>query len=240
MINFDYRTIDELIGDNCNFYTQQKQFTLAELSQYDGKNGNPAYVAIDGIVYDVSNESVFRNSKNIENIAGKDLTKQFNFYNRINEIINRASKIGELKKDNELGCEFYRGSHKQYKHKKSECNLHQVIDSDVFAELEYAIKKIINQIIELEIEILKCPESKIKNGGTTTKADGTTEDMVTKSSSGSSAGTNGIFGGAGGSTGGGLGVDIKTTEKSIGSESKSGETQKILPHGEVVGVEVGH
>jgi Predicted heme/steroid binding protein len=81
MIYFDYITIDELIGDNCNFYRQQKQFTLAELSQYDGKNGRPAYVAFDGIVYDVSNESTFKNSRDIENIAGKDLTEQFNFYN---------------------------------------------------------------------------------------------------------------------------------------------------------------
>jgi Predicted heme/steroid binding protein len=233
MIYFEYRTIDELIGDNSNFYRQQKQFTLFELSQYDGKNGKPAYVAIDGIVYDVSNESAFRNLKDIENIAGNDLTEQYNFFNRINEIINKASKIGELEKDNGFEGEIYRGGHKQYKHKKSECNLHQVIDLDVLAELEYAIKKFINQIIELEIEILKC-------SGTTTKAGGTTEEKVEKISSGSSAGKNGIVGGAGGSAGGGLGVEIKTIEKSSSSESKSGETQKMIPHGEAGGVQVVH
>ena len=31
-----------------------KVFTAAELAKYDGKNGNPAYVAVDGTVYDVS------------------------------------------------------------------------------------------------------------------------------------------------------------------------------------------
>ncbi len=31
-----------------------KVFTLDELAQFDGKNGNPAYVAVDGKVYDVT------------------------------------------------------------------------------------------------------------------------------------------------------------------------------------------
>ncbi|NLI21930.1 MAG: cytochrome B5 [Clostridiales bacterium] len=34
--------------------TEPKVFTAAELAKYDGLNGNPAYVAVDGIVYDVS------------------------------------------------------------------------------------------------------------------------------------------------------------------------------------------
>ena len=33
----------------------EKTFTLAQLAQYDGQNGQPAYVAVDGVVYDVTN-----------------------------------------------------------------------------------------------------------------------------------------------------------------------------------------
>ena len=32
-----------------------KQFTKETLSNYDGKNGRPAYIAVNGIVYDVTN-----------------------------------------------------------------------------------------------------------------------------------------------------------------------------------------
>jgi predicted heme/steroid binding protein len=31
-----------------------KVFTVDELAKFDGKNGNPAYVAVDGVVYDVT------------------------------------------------------------------------------------------------------------------------------------------------------------------------------------------
>jgi cytochrome b involved in lipid metabolism len=32
----------------------EKIFTTEELAKYDGKNNQPAYIAVDGIVYDVS------------------------------------------------------------------------------------------------------------------------------------------------------------------------------------------
>ena len=36
-------------------------FTLDELAQYDGKNGNDAYVAVSGTVYDVTNADRWQN-----------------------------------------------------------------------------------------------------------------------------------------------------------------------------------
>ena len=39
---------------------EEKIFTEKELGKYDGQNGNPAYVAIDGVVYDVTNVSETR------------------------------------------------------------------------------------------------------------------------------------------------------------------------------------
>lgn len=39
----------------------QKTFTAAELAKFDGQNGNAAYIAVDGVVYDVTNVSQWKN-----------------------------------------------------------------------------------------------------------------------------------------------------------------------------------
>ncbi len=55
---------------------EQQTFTLEELAKYDGQNGNPAYVAIDGIVYDVTNIPQWMGGKHNGYSAGKDLTEE--------------------------------------------------------------------------------------------------------------------------------------------------------------------
>lgn len=50
----------------------EKIFTAEELSQFDGKNGNPAYVAIDGTVYDVSGVEPWQGGEHHGNLAGRD------------------------------------------------------------------------------------------------------------------------------------------------------------------------
>lgn len=52
-----------------------KTFTLDELAKFNGKNGQPAYVAIDGTVYDVSAKDAWVDGEHHGNVAGKDLTK---------------------------------------------------------------------------------------------------------------------------------------------------------------------
>jgi predicted heme/steroid binding protein len=51
-----------------------KTFTVDELSTYNGKNGNSAYISVDGIVYDVTNVSQWKNGTHNGFEAGKDLT----------------------------------------------------------------------------------------------------------------------------------------------------------------------
>jgi predicted heme/steroid binding protein len=53
--------------------------TLQDLAQYDGQNGRPAYVAVDGVVYDVTNSSLWPNGKhapcNLDAVAGKGMSQ---------------------------------------------------------------------------------------------------------------------------------------------------------------------
>jgi predicted heme/steroid binding protein len=51
-------------------------FTMHELSQYDGTEGQPAYIAFQGKVYDVTRSFLWRNGKHqVLHWAGSDLTK---------------------------------------------------------------------------------------------------------------------------------------------------------------------
>jgi predicted heme/steroid binding protein len=60
----------------------QKVFTTAELAKYDGLKGQPAYVAADGYVYDVTGSPLWPGGKHgmckINSVAGKDLTSALN------------------------------------------------------------------------------------------------------------------------------------------------------------------
>ncbi|MDQ0246810.1 putative heme/steroid binding protein [Bacillus fengqiuensis] len=55
----------------------QRTFTIQELANYDGKNGKSAYVAVNGIVYDVTNNRAWAAATHFALTAGKDYTKEF-------------------------------------------------------------------------------------------------------------------------------------------------------------------
>jgi predicted heme/steroid binding protein len=58
-------------------------FTAETLEQYNGLNGQPAYIAVDGIVYDVS--SLFVNGQHYGCSAGQDVTDEFDGERRHND-----------------------------------------------------------------------------------------------------------------------------------------------------------
>lgn len=54
---------------------QGKVFTAEELAKFDGKNGSPAYIAVDGVVYDVSAVPEWKGGSHWGKFqAGRDLT----------------------------------------------------------------------------------------------------------------------------------------------------------------------
>jgi|GEM_PF-279804 len=50
--------------------------TTEELAAYNGKDGMPAYIAVDGVLYDVSNVLQWANGEHNGFSAGKDLTRE--------------------------------------------------------------------------------------------------------------------------------------------------------------------
>ena len=52
----------------------EKTFSKEELATFNGQNGQPAYVAVNGIVYDVSDKKAWTDGKHDGHIAGQDLT----------------------------------------------------------------------------------------------------------------------------------------------------------------------
>ena len=54
-----------------------KTFTADELAKYDGQNGNPAYIAVNGMVYDVTAVPQWQNGSHFGRFqAGRDLSEE--------------------------------------------------------------------------------------------------------------------------------------------------------------------
>lgn len=57
--------------------TEMRTFTIEELSQYNGKNGQPGYVAVDGVVYDVTDVEAWKDGEHKQGLtAGNELTEE--------------------------------------------------------------------------------------------------------------------------------------------------------------------
>ncbi len=73
-----------------------KNFTLDELAQYDGKNGNDAYVAVEGIVYDVTNAAKWQNGNHYGVQAGTDCTTAISRSPHGTSVLDGLSIVGTL------------------------------------------------------------------------------------------------------------------------------------------------
>jgi predicted heme/steroid binding protein len=65
-------------GQSASQATGQEELVLTpdELAAYNGKDGMSAYIAVDGLIYDVTNVSQWKNGEHNGFSAGKDLTRE--------------------------------------------------------------------------------------------------------------------------------------------------------------------
>ncbi len=76
-----------------------KEFTLEELKEFNGKDGKPAYVALHGRVFDVTQSQLW--SKGIHmnrHLPGKDLSGEITAAPHGPDLLERYPQIGTLKK----------------------------------------------------------------------------------------------------------------------------------------------
>lgn len=73
-----------------------KVFTMDELIKYDGTNGNPAYVAVGGVVYDVTNNPAWAAGNHFGLKSGGNYTDEFAACHANQDILSKLKQIGRL------------------------------------------------------------------------------------------------------------------------------------------------
>jgi len=76
---------------------ERRVFTRKELRRYNGMAGAPAYVAYEGIVYDVSRSFHWQNGRHhVLHFAGTDLTRRMRDAPHGADLLRRFPVVGEL------------------------------------------------------------------------------------------------------------------------------------------------
>ncbi|MDD4588442.1 MAG: cytochrome b5 domain-containing protein [Heliobacteriaceae bacterium] len=75
---------------------EQPVFTPETLARYNGKSGNPAYVAVAGIVYDVTDIAAWAAATHFGLAAGQDLTGQFQECHDGQPVLAQLPVVGRL------------------------------------------------------------------------------------------------------------------------------------------------
>jgi predicted heme/steroid binding protein len=73
-----------------------KQFTSAELANFDGTNGKPCYIAYKGKVYEVTSNSNFSDGSHYDHPTAEDLTAAFEEAPHGEEVFASLPVVGEL------------------------------------------------------------------------------------------------------------------------------------------------
>lgn len=72
--------------------------TTEDLKEFNGRDGNPAYVAVSGVIYDVSTSSLWPDGDHEgAHQAGQDLTEELKSAPHVRAVIERFPVIGQLK-----------------------------------------------------------------------------------------------------------------------------------------------
>ncbi len=98
--NGDDDTSDDTASDTQDEEPEELLLTLQELSAFDGRSGNRGLIAVDGIIYDVSNSPRWPNGNHNGYQAGQDLTTAMdNNPQHGRENLQRLPRVGRIIED---------------------------------------------------------------------------------------------------------------------------------------------
>ena len=75
----------------------QLELTVDELAAYNGKDGKPAYVAVKGVIYDVTNVPAWKDGVHKGNTAGMDVTDLIANAPHGESVTTNLTAVGKLK-----------------------------------------------------------------------------------------------------------------------------------------------
>lgn len=79
---------------------KKKVFTAEELAKYNGKDGQPVYVAVDGVVYDLSKSKYWKTGAHMKrHDSGADLSRELHEdapkgIHKGGKVLNKMPKVG--------------------------------------------------------------------------------------------------------------------------------------------------
>ncbi len=74
--------------------------TLQELAQFDGKEGRKAYVAMNGMIYDLTESKLWKNGNHEgAHQAGVDLTEAMESAPHVRSVIENFPAVGKVEQD---------------------------------------------------------------------------------------------------------------------------------------------
>lgn len=73
------------------------EFTKSQLALRNGQDKPQVWVALDGVIYDVTDSRLWRNGKHYEHWAGQDLTDELKDAPHTEKVFEKFKAIGILK-----------------------------------------------------------------------------------------------------------------------------------------------
>ena len=74
-----------------------REFNMKDLEKYNGEGDNPAYIAVNGTVYDITGEKLFSVLAGLGIKAGTDLSQEFNSGKLNKQYLKNIRIVGVLK-----------------------------------------------------------------------------------------------------------------------------------------------